>query len=168
MKRTLLTIFTVALSLPLRATVTTNIDMPVSFDLSPSTCSQITSTVHGEGTVHLVIATTQDANGVWHVSVLHVANGKATDGNGVQYRFDYHNHLTLKGPTTDGKPPDTNSGANLSPPYSYSFTDTFELTSGNAGPAIRSNVVGHFKVNANGTVTLEYFKIGGELGCDPI
>jgi hypothetical protein len=168
MIRTLTLILAAALSVPLGAAVTTNIDMPISFELTPATCSQITSTISGQGFVHLVIVTSQDANGIWHVSVLHVANGTAVDTNGVQYRFDYHNHSTIKGPTSDGQPPNTDTGANLTPPYSFSGTDTFELTRGDGGPAIRSNVVGHFTVNSNGTVTLDFFKVGGELGCDPL
>lgn len=168
MRRLLPLIFAAVLSLPLRAVVSTNIDMPVAFDLTSAQCSQLPSDVHGEGTIHIVSSVNQDAKGVWHTTVIAVAHGSATDASGTVYRFNYANHFSFTGLTADGQPPDA-AGSNSQPPLNLTDTDSFTLEAqGKAGAHIKAHFVVRLKVDANFITTLDSFRVVGELGCDPI
>ena len=167
MRKILPLIFAAALTLPVKA-ATTNFDLPISFDLTTAACSRIPSDIHGVGSIHFVISVNQDGKGVWHTTVLGVAHGTATDVSGTQYRFNYSNHFSFTGSTNDGNPPNP-IGSNAQPPFNLIDTDSFTLEAqGNGGPHIKVHFVTKLIVNTNGTATLDFFKVSGELGCDAI
>jgi len=117
--------------------------VPVSFDLSAASCSQLPpgTVIHGEGTGQFSLT----SSGTFHS----VINGTATDGAGNSWRFNY---------SQNGRP--VGSGGDVQ------ITDHFNLT-GNAGVL---HLHSHFVVVFSSTGDLVDLKqiTGDPVGCDPI
>jgi hypothetical protein len=119
------------------------VTVPVSFDLSAATCSQLPSgtAIHGEGTEMF----SDTSSGTFHA----VANGTATDGAGNTWRFNYDQN---------GRPVGDGGDVQL--------TDHFNLV-GNAGVL---HLHSHFVAVFSSTGDLVQLKqlTGDPMGCDPI
>src|SRR3954464_15438207 len=118
------------------------VSVPVSFDLSAATCSQMPAgtVIHGEGTA-LFSGT---SSGTFHA----VINGTATDGAGNTWRFNYNQN---------GRP--------LGDGGEVQLIDQFNLV-GNAGVLhLHSHFVGIF--SSAGLVEFKQLT-GDPFGCDPI
>jgi hypothetical protein len=119
------------------------ITVPVSFDLSAATCSQLPpgTVIHGEGTGQF----SATSSGNFHS----VINGTATDGAGNTWRFNYTQNVRPVG-----------SGGDVQ------IVDHFNLT-GNAGVL---HLHSHFVLIFSSTGDLVGFKqvTGDPVGCDPI
>jgi hypothetical protein len=119
------------------------ITVPISFDLSAATCSQLPpgTVIHGEGT-GMFSAT---SSGNFHS----VVNGTATDGAGNSWRFNYSQNAR---PVGDGG--------------DFQVVDHFNLT-GNAGVL---HLHSHFVIVFSSTGDLVDLKqaTGDSIGCDPI
>jgi hypothetical protein len=132
-----------ALALAGSALAAKPVSVPVSFDLSSATCSQLPAgtTIHGEGTAEF----SATSSGVFHS----VINGTATDGAGNTWRFNYNQNARLVDPAGD-----------------VQLTDHFNLV-GNAGVL---HLHSHFVAVFSSTGDLLDLKqgIGDPEGCDPI
>jgi hypothetical protein len=119
------------------------ISVPISFDLSAATCSQLPAgtVIHGEGTGRF----SGTSSGTFH-SVIH---GTATDGAGNTWRFNYSQQGRLVGDSGD-----------------VQITDHFNLV-GNAGVL---HLHSHFVAVFSSTGDLVELKqlTGDPVGCDPI
>jgi hypothetical protein len=119
------------------------ITVPVSFDLSAATCSQLPSgtVVHGEGTAQF----SATSSGNFHA----VINGTATDGAGNSWRFNYAQNVRPVGDAGDAQ-----------------IVDHFNLI-GNAGVL---HLHSHFVIVFTSTGDLVAIKqvTGDPIGCDPI
>ena len=138
---------------PAYAEVVTNVQFPINWLMTTSQCPALPADVTGNGRFHSVFSVTQDANGGFHLVFADTAHGRATDTNGGKYAFNYANHLAV----------------NVKKGVAVNNTDSFTLEEqGGGGTHINVRFVFQFVVNANGTVTVDSFKVGGDLGCDPI
>jgi hypothetical protein len=119
------------------------ISVPISFDLSAATCSQLPAggVIHGEGTAEF----SETSSGTFHS----VINGTATDGAGNTWRFNYDQN---------GRPVGDGGDVQL--------TDHFNLV-GNAGVL---HLHSHFVAVFSSTGDLVDLKqlTGDPVGCDPI
>jgi hypothetical protein len=119
------------------------ISVPVSFDLSAATCSQLAAgtVIHGEGTAEF----SETSSGSFHS----VINGTATDGAGNTWRFNYKQN---------GRPIGDGGDVQL--------THHFNLVA-NAGVL---HLHSHFVAVFSSTGDLVEFKqlTGDPVGCDPI
>ena len=119
------------------------ITVPITFDLSAASCSQLPpgTVIHGEGTGQF--SATQP--GTFHS----VINGTATDGAGNTWRFNYNQNVR---PVGDGG--------------DVQITDHFNLV-GNAGVL---HLHSHFVAVFSSTGDLVELKqvTGDPVGCDPI
>ena len=119
------------------------ISVPISFDLSAATCSQLPAgtVIHGEGRAEF----SGTSSGTFHS----VINGTATDGAGNTWRFNYNQN---------GRPVGDGGDVQL--------TDHFNLV-GNAGVLhLHSHFVGVFSSTGD---FIELKQLTGDpVGCDPI
>ena len=118
------------------------VQVPVSFDLSPDTCSQIPAgtVIHGEGTAEFNVTPSGNVHAV--------IKGQATDGNGGSWGFNYSDSIR---PT----------GAD-----SVELTDHFNLVGSGSSIKLHSHFVGVF-TNDGDLITLKQIH-GDPIGCDPI
>jgi hypothetical protein len=120
--------------------------IPVTFDLSASTCLQLPAgtTIHGVGTM-MVFAT---GNGNIHS----IITGTATDGAGGFWRFNYSDNVR---PLGDGP---------------VEVTDHFSLVGSGSPIKVHSHFVADFSSSNLETADLLALKQihGDPIGCDPI
>ena len=102
MNRKRIVVFTfsmIALVVPaFAAPAATQIRVPVTFTLTPARCPELQVTVNGSGERFLVINHRIDENGVDHINMNDLINGTATDSDGAEYVFGYHNHAGVDVP----------------------------------------------------------------------
>jgi hypothetical protein len=119
------------------------ITVPISFDLTSATCSQLPpgTVIHGDGTAQF----SSTSSGNFHS----VINGTATDGAGNFWRFNYNQNVRPVGSGGDAQ-----------------LTDHFNLV-GNAGVF---HLHSHFVAIFSSTGDLVDLKqvTGDPEGCDPI
>lgn len=119
------------------------VTVPISFDLTAATCSQLPAgtVIHGEGTGRF----SEMSSGTFHS----VITGTATDGAGDTWRFNYNQN---------GRPVGDGGDVQL--------TDHFNLV-GNAGVL---HLHSHFVAVFSSTGDLVELKqlTGDPVGCDPI
>lgn len=119
------------------------VSVPISFDLSAATCSQLPAgtVIHGDGTAEF----SETSSGTFHS----VIDGTATDGAGNTWRFNY-----------------TQNGRAVGGGGDVQITDHFNLV-GNAGVL---HLHSHFVAVFSSTGDLVDLKqlTGDPMGCDPI
>jgi len=94
-----LTLTAIALLVPVFAAPSaTQIRVPVTFTLAPAQCPELQVTVSGSGERFLVINHHIDETGVDHINMNDLINGTATDSDGAEYVFGYHNHAGVDVP----------------------------------------------------------------------
>jgi hypothetical protein len=122
------------------------VQMPISFDLSAATCSQLPAgtVIHGEGTAQF--QTTPNGN------LLSVIKGTATDNTGGQWRFNYADNMRPLG-----------GGA-------VEVTDHFNLVGSGSPIKLHSHFVADFTSSDLENADLLVLKQihGDPIGCDPI
>jgi len=92
----------------------TQIRTPLSFILTPTRCPNLQVTVEGSGDSFIVTNERIDKNGIHHIIMNNLVTGSATDSDGANYGFNYHNHASFEIPP---------SGF----PFQVALTDHFNL-----------------------------------------
>jgi hypothetical protein len=125
------------------AAVVQNITMPISRTLL-NPCTNDVVTVSGN--FHLVISSTADGSGGFHMTFMDNVSG--VTGVGVPSGVTYH-----------GVGGDWFAG-NIHPPFpnEFTFTDVFGIISTGSSPNLFATDTIHFTVDANGTVTAQVVK----------
>ena len=133
---------------------TQSVNEPLSFTLTPATCSELRTTVRGTGISHIVVHESPDATGGIHFSFSNTVNGTARGADGSFYRFSYQlNERT----TTEAVPP-----------FTVNLVDKFLLLGKGKTQNIRVKFHDEFVVNPDGSITDLNFRVRGDPGCDAI
>ena len=144
------------MGIPAALAQATQVRTPVTFTLSGCTSLPTGLTVSGSGDAFLVINTRVDSNGTTYIERNDLVTGTATDSNGANYVFNYHNHASFQIPL---------SGF----PFTAQTADHFNLA-GNGGA---NQLAVHFVANVTfispTTVIFEFINVhGNPMTCDPI
>ncbi|HET6579146.1 MAG TPA: hypothetical protein VFG66_12515 [Gemmatimonadales bacterium] len=133
---------------------TITFEEPLTFVLSPESCSALTTTVTGTGISRGAVHLSPDGSGGVHFSFHNTVQGTASGADGSQYRFNYALN------ERDTKEPE--------PPFEVAIVDKFHLIGQGGTPDIAVKLYFDFIVNPDGSFTDLKVRVRGDAGCDPI
>jgi hypothetical protein len=157
--RKMLAIATVILSMravPAALAQATQVRTPVSFALSGCTSLPAGLAVAGSGDAFLVINSRVDSSGNTYIERNDLVTGTATDSNGANYVFNYHNHASFQIPA---------SGF----PFTAQTTDHFNLAGNGQANQLAVHFVANVTFTSPTTVIFQFVNVhGSPMTCDPI